>query len=97
MSFKCEGGSISEWRGKKGTVHLDGEGHTVDGDIRDAILDAVEEYTSAVQIFVTSVDVLRQLLSRLPPDSQKLMEQDRFTSLMSSTRVNSPPSSTPTR
>lgn len=97
MSWKCQGGSISEWRGKKGTVHLDAEGHTVEGDLRDAILDAVEEYTSAVQIFVTSVDVLKQLLSRLPPDSPKSMAQDHFISQMSSTRLNSPACSTPTR
>lgn len=91
---KVRGGTLQVWRGAKGNVTIDEEGHTADGEIRDALLEAVEDYQSALAALVTSVDVLKQLSSQMSPVLPKLTEPSPSLSTKSSITPNSPASST---
>lgn len=90
MKIEHNGGTVKEWRGEKNTISQSTDGAITDADLRERIEDAIDDYTASVQTFITSVEVLRSLLSRLQPPTPNLTGLQHSASRMSLATPNSP-------
>lgn len=96
MPLKHNSGTVTVWSGKESGRTLGEDGKVTVEDIKEQLEEAIDDYTAAIQTVLTSVELLRQLLSRLQqvPSST---EPSASGSRMLWQHQSLPGSSTPTR